>query len=217
MTFRTILAATTALSFIAGAAIAVPVTLDFEGGTSTGTSEPGGNAASGTWEEEGFVVDWDFYSDATLPPTLPTDFNGFRFLSDFEPDGGVDVFGTEMTLKRADGGTFSLKGAKADFTYEGFGVFADFTPEAPGGSAESFTAPLLRPNLKFTGMTEGGGTVIAEATTGDPAALSPADPDFRFGPSDAAFGPGVLESLMGLTSLKIEVLDPPAGSALVLR
>lgn len=208
----------------AGAGVASTVTLDFEDGTADGAVSPVDAAeAFGTWTEEGFVAEWDFSDDFIAPPgtPLPEDFTGFTFLSNFQWLGCCGPFSRAVTFRRADGGTFSLKGVETSQTYEGFGAIAEFTPYDKDGSPDtansvSAFAPILRDSLSFTATLEDGSTVTGTARSAfasnylddfSGTDLPVPIPDFAFGPSVAEFAPGTLDAFTRLTALTVEAND----------
>lgn len=203
----------------AGAVQASSVTIDFTSGSNVASSSSGvGGPASGTWQQSGFNVDWsmwDYYDTS-----VPTNYTGFTTMGD-----GLTGFesGRQMTLTRAGGGSFSLDSLDTSWSYEGYYADTSFTPFAADGSLDfaastSFTNPILRPTLSFSGVTSSGSTVSAVASVTSAAAFDPTSGSF--GPSQASFAPGVLASLSDLTSLTISVgtngfFDVGAAKALI--
>lgn len=204
----------TAVVLSASVAFGATVEIDFDSGTSSGVVGPGEfpTAATGLYEEDDFIVSWDFYNDFIEDAPTLSDFNGFTFLSDFEPDSGVGPYGTELIIEKADGSAFALEGIGVDQTYEGFATFAQFTPVDENGDldfdkTEDFVGPVLRPSLALTGTKTDGTVVVATAFTGSPENIDEDAlfyPNF-FGPTEAIISPETLDLMSDLASLKIEV------------
>ncbi len=204
-----------ASAFVVGAsgALASTVTVDFSSTRYKGVT-PDTNTGSGTFSQNGFDVDWNYVGDALglAGSSFTRRGSDIGFLSDCGPFGGCGEYGTDLTLSKSGGGTFSLSGVDTRTAYEAFSMDVSFTPfESDGVTLDTSATtggflPILRDSLKFTGTKSDGSTVSVSARTGTAANA----PDMVsntniFGAGPAQFSPGDLAQLSDLTSLNIAI------------
>jgi hypothetical protein len=209
-----------------GTAFAMPVNVDFVGGSNVevgtetltvqnfpGASQPVSvfKFTAGTWQENGVDTKWRLFDDIEEIGELPSDpstFNNFRNLSDSDP--GADPFvARSMDISRTDGGSFNLSRIGAGLSYEGIFAVGQFTPEG-GDFSQSVLAefPVLGPSLKLTGKKPDGSTVEGTGTTKTPANWQgPGFVEAFFDPTEVMLTKETLAKFTGLTSLTLEIYD----------
>ncbi len=185
---RVFVSAAAAIVFAWGAHASTVTTLGFTAGSNSVISWTG-FSFTGTWQEQGYRIDWEYVPpDFSLPN--PGSFNGFKRLS--TAPGGPEPNGRMMTISRADGKAFSLKSIHSLLS-------SDASADVNGNQI------IGQNSLQLNGTTSTGGAYSQLVST----TLNPTGGG-SFGPASVSTGTPALSSL---TLTAYDMLGPTADTA----